>query len=117
MNTTTLSPKVEIQNAETALRDLLSDDFRRDAREDAGSLDRTLIHLKNIQEGIESTPACRPNAAKRLNDFAVTMSRMAMRHPQSVDQFAKVSEALRTAGASVQELASSTEEGKKADAA
>ena len=117
MNTPTLSPRVDIQSAEEALRELLANDFRSEAKEDAGSLDRILIHLANIQTSIESTPACLPNAAKRLNDFATMTTRMATRNPQAKDPLTKLTVALQTAGARVKELANAGAENQRADAA
>lgn len=117
MNTPTLSPRVEIQSAEEALRELLASDFRNEAREDAGSLNRILMHLANIKSSIVTMPACLPNAVKRLNDFATLTTRMATRNPQSRDPLTKLTVALQTAGARVKELANASVGNQRADAA
>lgn len=117
MNTTTRSPAADIHMAEQALRETLAGEIRAEAREAASSLERILIHVSNMQTAIETTPACRTNVAKRLKDFSVTTARMATKHPKSAEQLEKLTEALRTAGEQVGEIAKPADENRQADAA
>jgi hypothetical protein len=96
MHSQTSSSRADLEFAEVALRDVLVEDFKREARADAMSLDRILVHIVNMGEAI-STPERHSNVAKRLDDFATTTSRMAERNPDAAPKLSRASEALRTA--------------------
>ena len=97
MNSQTLSSRADLEFAEAALRDILVEDFRRDARSDAMSLDRMLVHLVNMHEAIHTAPEQLANVAKRLGDFAVTTTKMASRHPDAASKLTRLSRALDAA--------------------
>jgi len=97
MNSQTLSSRADLEFAEAALREVLVSEFRQDAKADAESLDRMLVHLVNMHEAISSSPERHANVAKRLADFATTSSRMAERNPAAATKLARLSTALRSA--------------------
>jgi hypothetical protein len=97
MNSQTLSSRADLEIAEVALRDLLVEDFRQEAKGDATSLNRMLIHLVNMHEALSTSPDRHINVAKRLGDFAQTTSKMAGRHPQAASKLTRLSDALRAA--------------------
>jgi len=97
MDTKTLSSRADLEIAEASLRSVLIDEFRKEAKADAESLDRMLIHLVNMQGVIGSSPDRHANVAKRLGDFANTTSRMADRHPDAAPRLERLCHALRSA--------------------
>jgi hypothetical protein len=99
------SARAELETAEAELRTLLVGDFRQNAKEDASSLDRILVHIGNIHQAIDVFPDRRANAAKRLEDFAAIAARMTRRHPAATDQLSRLATALRTASLQFRELA------------
>jgi hypothetical protein len=86
-----------IEVAENALRAVLVEEFRKEAKADAQSLDRMLAHLVNMNQSVATSPESHPNVKKRLGDFAATAARMANRNPDAGPQLADVAEKLRTA--------------------
>jgi hypothetical protein len=97
MNSQTLSSRADLEFAEAALRDILVDQFRQDARADAMSLDRMLVHIVNMYEAISTAPEVHANVAKRLGDFALTTTKMASRHPDAASKLTRLSQALGAA--------------------
>lgn len=79
------------------LRGVLDEEFRKEARADAQSLDRMLVHLVNMNGAISTSPETHTNVVKRLGDFAVTTTRMAERNPAAAPQLEQLAEALRKA--------------------
>jgi hypothetical protein len=99
MNSQASVSRADLEFAEVILRGMLEEEeFREEAKADAGSLDRMLVHLVNMNGVIGSSPDQHPNAAKRLGDFAATTARMADRHPDVASKLHKLSGALRIAG-------------------
>src|SRR6187200_2663074 len=92
MNSQTASSRAELEFAEVALRDILSREFAADAKGDARSLSRMLVHLVNMHEAICISPDRHANVAKRLGDFAGMTSRMASRHPVVASKLTRLSE-------------------------
>lgn len=103
MKTQTTHAAPCLDNARDALRDVLHDDFRREANSEAASLDRMLVHLQNMDAALETTPETRTNIVKRLGDFAVTVSRMAMRNANAAPKLTKLADVLRTASEQLRE--------------
>jgi hypothetical protein len=95
MYSQTPSPRADLQIAEAALREVLVEAFKQDAKADAMSLDRMLVHIVNMYEAIDTSPDRLANVAKRLDDFATTTARMADRNPAAAPKLSKLSEALR----------------------
>lgn len=87
----------DLDLAQSTLRDVLGEEFRKNAGSEAGSLDRILIHVGNIRNAIEESPECLANAAKRLGDFAEVTSRMRSKYPESSTELTSASQALRAA--------------------
>jgi hypothetical protein len=59
------------------LRDLCGDREVLRSPSDAASVGRMLVHITNINASVLASTEDHANAAKRLNDFAFTLSRMA----------------------------------------
>jgi hypothetical protein len=97
MNSQTLSSRADLEFAEATLRQVLAGPFQ-DAKSDAMSLQRMLVHLVNMHQAISMSPERHLNVAKRLGDFATTVARMASRNPEAAPMLTKLSETLRAAG-------------------
>jgi hypothetical protein len=103
MNSQTTSSRADLEVAEAAIRDILIGDFKEDAKADAMSLNRMLIHIVNMQEAISTSPETRVNVAKRLGDFASATTRMASRNPDAAPKLSRLAEALGIASARLSE--------------
>jgi hypothetical protein len=101
MNTQTHSSPSCLVTAKDTLRDVLHDDFRNEANSEAASLDRMLIHLENMDAALEATPEVRANVIKRLGDFAVMVSRMAIRNLNAAPKLTQLANVLREASEQV----------------
>lgn len=68
---------------------------------DAGSVARILVHIKNINSSVLASTNDHTNAAKRLNDFAITLARIARNadapNEELVSRMTSVTGNLRTA--------------------
>jgi hypothetical protein len=105
-----------IQNAEHLLREVLDAGLRDQATDAANSLERILVHVKNMQQALESNPGCRLNVVKRLRDFSATTAKMASNYPQSASGLTTLTETLKSAAATVADD-TRTADGARADAA
>ena len=105
MNSQTSSSRAELEFAEVALRDVLIREFGEEAKADAKSLGRMLVHLVNMHEAVCISPERHANVAKRLGDFAVMTSRMASRNPAAAAKLTRLSEMLRTASSRLRDTA------------
>jgi glycerol-3-phosphate dehydrogenase len=103
MNSQTLSPRADLEVSEIALREVLVDSFKQDAKADAMALDRMLAHLVNMNEALSTSSQDDANVAKRLGDFAATATRMASRNPDAAPKLLKLSQALTTASQRLRE--------------
>jgi hypothetical protein len=106
MNSQTLSSRADLEFAEATLREVLISEFKQEAKADAESLDRMLVHIVNMHEAISNSPERHANVAKRLGDFAVTTNRMAGRHPDAAPKLTRLSQALGNASQRLSESAS-----------
>jgi len=97
MNSQTSSSRAELEFAEVALRDVLITEFGEEAKADAKSLGRMLVHLVNMHEAVCVSPDRHADVAKRLGDFAVMASRMAKRNPAASAKLTRLSELMSTA--------------------
>jgi hypothetical protein len=109
VNAQTTISRAGVEQAEALLRELLADGFQEESGADARSLGRMLVHLVNINVAISGQPDRHANAAKRLEDFAVTTWRMAARNPNAVDKLTRVTHTLRQAGLRLKESLPATE--------
>ena len=105
MNSQTLTSRADLEHAETLLREVLVRDFAPNAKGDAGSLTRMLVHIVNIHHAVATSPERHTNAAKRLGDFAVVTTRMTRRNPEAAPKLNRLAHALRTASRRLTELA------------
>ena len=68
---------------------------------DVGSVKRMLVHINNINNSVLSSTRDHVNAAKRLNDFALSLSRIARNSAPASEvlasRMAEIAENLRTA--------------------
>ena len=97
MNSRTSISRAQLEHAEALLRDVLLADFQRDAKSDAVSLGRMLIHIVNIHRAVSIYTDRHANAAKRLGDFAAATSRMTARYPASATKLARLVKCFRAA--------------------
>jgi len=106
MNSQTLSSRADLEFAEATLRQVLVGQIQ-DAKTDAMSLQRMLVHLVNMHRALSMSPECHTNVAKRLGDFATTAARMASRNPEAASMLTKLSEILRAVGVRLRDRISS----------
>ena len=96
MNSQVACSRADLEFAESALRDVLAG-VQHESKADATLLNHMLTHLVNMGEAISTSPERHDNVAKRLGDFAMTTSRMAIRNPDSAPKLTRLTEHLRTA--------------------
>lgn len=94
-----------LNHAEMQLREICATPARLDPAIDAGSLNRMLVHIRNINASVCTSTRDHVNAAKRLSDFAATLGRMASKST-SIDadlaaRIDSVAATLRDAGADI----------------
>lgn len=93
-----------LNHAEAQLREICATPARLDAAIDAGSLNRMLVHIRNINASVCSSTRDHVNAAKRLSDFAAALGRMASKSSIDAELAARiehVAATLRDAGADI----------------
>jgi hypothetical protein len=61
----------------TQLRSIRDDQDASISTMDAGSVDRIAVHITNINASVTASTLDHANAAKRLNDFAAALARIA----------------------------------------
>lgn len=77
MNTEFARQPNPVEQARNLLRNVFKHEQARDPRgSDAGTLERMLGHLHNIEKSVTSSMEDHVNASKRLRDFADTLERM-----------------------------------------
>ena len=94
-----------LNHAEAQLREICESHAKVDDAIDAGSLNRMLVHIRNINASVCTSTRDHVNAAKRLSDFAATLGRMASKST-SIDsglaaRIENVAATLRDAGADI----------------
>lgn len=108
MNSQTSISRAQLEHAEALLRDVLLADFQRDAKGDAVSLGRMLVHIVNIHRAVSIYTDRHANAAKRLGDFAAATSRMTVRNPASATKLGRLVKAFRAASLGLRDGPGST---------
>jgi hypothetical protein len=94
-----------VEQARNLLRVVFKHEQARDPRgSDAGTLERMLGHLHNIEKSVTAYMEDHVNASKRLRDFAETLERMKERlstapHQEQVSQINALIASLRKASA------------------
>jgi hypothetical protein len=79
-----------------------------DSSIDTGSVQRIAVHITNINSSVRASTRDHVNAAKRLNDFAITLARMARKAVQPSDELTvRMSSVATTLRAASEELARS----------
>ena len=92
-----------VEQARNLLRIVFKHEQARDPRgSDAGTLERMLGHLHNIEKSVTASMEDHVNASKRLRDFAETLERMKERlstapHQEQVSQINSLIASLRKA--------------------
>jgi hypothetical protein len=103
MNTELARQPNPVETARNLLRVVFKHEQTRDPRgSDAGTLERMLGHLHNIEKSVTASMEDHVNASKRLRDFAETLDRMKERlttapHQEQVAQINALVAALRKA--------------------
>jgi hypothetical protein len=77
MTNTTAAMANPLHDVLTQLRTIREDQDASISTMDAGSVERIAVHITNINASITSSTLDHANAAKRLNDFAAALSRIA----------------------------------------
>lgn len=108
MNSQASMSRAQLEQAEALLRDVLLKDFEGSKEGDAGSLERMMTHIVNMQGAVSISTDVHANAAKRLGDFAVAAQRMVDRRPQSAARLTRLAEVLRAASAGLNESVCAT---------
>jgi hypothetical protein len=108
---------LQLDHAQQELQEILTLNQGADSPLDAGSLGRIQTHIVNIDQSVRTSTLDYANAAKRLNDFAMTLTRMATRitvpDADLTARLARLSQILQAAGA---RLAGAVEASKTAPA-
>ena len=102
MNTEIARQPNPVEHARNLLRAVFKNEQSRDPRgSDAGTLERMLGHLHNIEKSVTASMEDHVNASKRLRDFAETLERMKERlaasHPEHAMQIGALITSLRKA--------------------
>src|SRR5688572_7418620 len=103
MNTQPTPAHQVLETAKLSLQDVLDETFRSEANAEAATLDRMLVHLKNMDAAIEAAPDVQANIVKRLGDFAVTASRMAVHNLAAAPKLTRLADVLRAASQRLRE--------------
>lgn len=103
MTHTSQTLDLQLDHAKVELHEIVLQNQGTGGTLDAGSLGRILAHIDNIDRSVSASTQDHANAAKRLNDFAVAIARMAKRaatpNPDLTARMARLSEMLQNAGA------------------
>ncbi len=105
MSDTTQIQENPLAHAELQLREICESHAQFDEAIDAGSLNRMLVHIRNINASVTTSTRDHVNAAKRLTDFSVTLGRLATKSSTlNADlsmRIANLAGMLRSAGAEI----------------
>lgn len=105
MSDTTQIQQNPLDHAETQLREICESHAQFEESIDAGSLNRMLVHIRNINASVSASTRDHVNAAKRLTDFSVTLGRLASKSsPVNAELSTRISDlagTLRNAGAEI----------------
>lgn len=103
MNETSQTLELQLDRAQAELHEIVRRSQGAASDFDTGSLGRILAHIANIERSVSASTQDHANAAKRLNDFASTIARMATRittpNADLAARMARLSEILQNAGA------------------
>lgn len=110
MNSQISISRSRLEHAEALLRELLSEDFEGEQKGEAGTLNRMLVHIVNMHQAVSTSAGNEANVAKRLGDFAKSMSRVTPPKPESAAKLERLADALYQAKAGL-------EPGEKSEAA
>jgi hypothetical protein len=104
MSDTTQIQTNPLDHAEVQLREICESHSQFDEAIDTGSLNRMLVHIRNINASVSTSTRDHVNAAKRLSDFATTLGRLATKSPLDAELATRISNlagTLRDAGAEI----------------
>ena len=104
MSDTTQIQTNPLDHAEVQLREICESHAQFDEAIDTGSLNRMLVHIRNINASVSASTRDHVNAAKRLSDFATTLGRLATKSPLEPELATRISNlagTLRDAGAEI----------------
>jgi hypothetical protein len=104
MSDTTQIQQNPLDHAELQLREICESHAQFDDAIDTGSLNRMLVHIRNINASVSASTRDHVNAAKRLSDFATTLGRLATKSPLDAELATRISNlagTLRNAGAEI----------------
>jgi hypothetical protein len=105
MSDTTQIQENPLVHAELQLREICESHAQFDEAIDTGSLNRMLVHIRNINASVSASTRDHVNAAKRLTDFSVTLGRLATKssalNAELAMRIATLAGTLRNAGAEI----------------
>jgi hypothetical protein len=91
--------------AEAQLREICESPEQFQEPIDTGSLNRMLVHIRNINASVCASTRDHVNAAKRLTDFSVTLGRLARKTPpidaELATRITNLAKTLQDAGAEI----------------
>lgn len=110
MSDTTQIQENPLDHAELQLREICESHAQFEEAIDTGSLNRMLVHIRNINASVSTSTRDHVNAAKRLTDFSVTLGRLANKSSAANSELAmritNLAGTLRNAGAEISDGAS-----------
>ncbi len=105
MSDTTQKLENPLDHAELQLREICESHAQFDEAIDTGSLNRMLVHIRNINASVTASTRDHVNAAKRLTDFSVTLGRIASKcsslNAELATRIANLATTLRNASADI----------------
>jgi hypothetical protein len=97
MDSRTSISRGRLEHAEGLLREVINRDFEAESTGDAGSLNRILVHIVNMNRVVSTSSSDNLNVAKRLGDFAHVMERVSPPTPESAARLTRLASALNSA--------------------
>jgi hypothetical protein len=105
MSDTTQIQENPLDHAEMQLREICESHAQFEETIDTGSLNRMLVHIRNINASVTASTRDHVNAAKRLSDFATTLGRLATKSSpldaELASRITNLAGTLRNAGAEI----------------
>ena len=103
MDTRLSISRARLEHAEALLREVLAEDYDGEQTSEARTLGRMLVHIVNMHQAVSASTVDDVNVARRLGDFAKSMSRVTPPTEESGVRFKRLADALISAKAGLEE--------------
>jgi hypothetical protein len=103
MDTRLSISRARLETAEALLREVLAEDYDGEQTSEARTLGRMLVHIVNMHQAVSNSTVDDANVARRLGDFAKSMSRVTPPTEESGVRFKRLTDALISAKAGLEE--------------